>query len=117
MCPGENKGGHQNTPREAWTEKGQRPGHPRCHPPTDHVTPTANSCHPLMKAERFCRKFGNFFHRKLTLCAEGFIRKHIANTCVFERIFELYHPLPVIVSRIYLNCILGADVQIHVPEK
>ncbi len=27
-----------------------------------HVTPTATSYHPLTKAERFCRKFGNFFH-------------------------------------------------------
>ncbi len=26
-----------------------------------HVTPTATSYHPLTKAERFCRKFGNFF--------------------------------------------------------
>ena len=25
-----------------------------------HVAPTATSCHPLTKAERFCRKFGNF---------------------------------------------------------
>ncbi len=26
--------GHQNTPREAWTEQGHQPGHPSCHPPT-----------------------------------------------------------------------------------
>ncbi len=25
-----------------------------------HVTPTVTSCHPLMQAERFCQKFGNF---------------------------------------------------------
>ncbi len=36
--------------------------------------PTATSCHPLTKAERFCRKFGNFFHHNLTLCVECFIR-------------------------------------------
>ena len=28
----------------------------------DHVTPAATSYHPLMKAERFCRTFGNFFY-------------------------------------------------------
>ena len=28
-------------------------------------------------AERFCRKFGNFFHHNLTLCAECFIRNYI----------------------------------------
>ncbi len=32
------------------------------------------SYHPLTKAERFCRKFGNFFRHNLTLCAECFIR-------------------------------------------
>ncbi len=32
--------------------------------------------YPLMKAERFCRKFGNFFHYYLTLCVECFIRKY-----------------------------------------
>ncbi len=46
------------------TEQGHRPGHPSCHPPTHmiqkgHVIPTATSCHPLTKAERFCWKFGN----------------------------------------------------------
>ncbi len=39
-----------------------------------HVTPTATSYHALTKAERFCRKFGNFFHHNLTLCTECSIR-------------------------------------------
>ncbi len=39
-----------------------------------HVTPTATSYHPLTKAERFCRKFRNFFNHYLTLCVECFIR-------------------------------------------
>ncbi len=42
-----------------------------------HVTPTATSYHPLTKAERFCRKFGNFFHYYLTLCVECFIRNYL----------------------------------------
>ncbi len=44
----------------------------------DHVTPTATSCHPLTKAEKFCRKFGNLFHHNLTLCAECFIRNYVS---------------------------------------
>ncbi len=43
-----------------------------------HVTPTATSYHPLTKAERFCRKFGNFFHHYLTLCVECFIRNYVS---------------------------------------
>ncbi len=43
-----------------------------------HVTPTATSCHRLTKAERFCRKFGNFFHHNMTLCAECFIRNYVS---------------------------------------
>ncbi len=35
-----------------------------------HVTPTAISCHPLTKAERFCRKFGNFA-TIMWLCAQN----------------------------------------------
>ncbi len=40
-----------------------------------NVTPTATSYHLLTKAERFCQKFGNFFHHYLTLCVECFVRK------------------------------------------
>ncbi len=34
--------------------------------------------HPLTKADRFCRKFGNFFHHYLTLCVECFIRNYVS---------------------------------------
>ncbi len=45
-----------------------------------HVTPKATSYHPLTKAERFCRKFGNFSHHYLTLCVECFGR-NILDLC------------------------------------
>ncbi len=43
-----------------------------------HVTPVATSYHALTKAERFCRKFGNFFYHYLTLCVECFIRNYVS---------------------------------------
>ncbi len=58
-----------------------------------HVTPTATSCHPLTKAERFCRKFGNLFHHNLTLCAECYIRNYVSRV--------QKHSLPK-----YLHCFL-----------
>ncbi len=64
-------------PLRAWTT--QLSASNRCHQiQKGHVTPTATSCHLLMKAERFCRKFGNFFHHNLTLCAECFIRNYVS---------------------------------------
>ncbi len=41
-------------------------------------TDDSDSCHPLTKAERFCRKFGNFFHHYLTLCVEYFVRNYVS---------------------------------------
>ncbi len=51
-----------------------------------HVTPTATSYHPLMKAERFCRKFGNFFRHYLTLSSvcRMFRQKHIGHCAGFR---------------------------------
>ncbi len=40
------------------------------------VAPMATSYHPLTKAERFCRKFGNFPTIILTLCTECLIRNN-----------------------------------------
>ncbi len=51
-----------------------------------HVTLTATSCHPLTKAERFCRSFGNFFHHNLTLCAECFIRNLILTSSWVKKV-------------------------------
>ncbi len=71
------KGGLDWTGTLAWTT--QLSASNRCHQiQKGHVTPTATSCHLLMKAERFCRKFGNFFHHNLTLCAECFIRNYVS---------------------------------------
>ena len=39
------------------------------------VTPTATSYHPLTKADRCCRKFGNSFHHNF-LCTECLIRNY-----------------------------------------
>ncbi len=68
--------------RQGWVTSGRW-----CHMTLlDHVTPvggwqrplvTATSYHPLTKAERFCRKFGNFFNHYLTLCVECFIRNYV----------------------------------------
>ncbi len=86
---------------------------------------TATSCHPLTKAERFCRKFGIFFHHKPTLWVEcvwsevyiSRVKKHsLPNTYIytyFNNIWRLYHRmclqssstvlyLPVIVSNLYM---------------
>ncbi len=70
-----------------------------------HVTPPATSYHPLTKAERFCRKFWNFFHHFLTLCVECFVRnyvsrvqkhslpKHLIYSRTSSKGFTYYYPL------------------------
>ncbi len=53
------KGGLDSTGTPAWTS--QLSSCNWCHMiQKSHVTPTSTTFHPLTKADRFCRKFGNF---------------------------------------------------------
>ncbi len=59
------------------------------------MTPRATSCHPLTKAERFCRKFGNF-STNLTLCIECVIRNYVSRV--------QKHSLPRNCNRLLWKC-------------
>ncbi len=76
----ENQGGHQNTPREAWTEQGHQPGHPSCHPLTGvtwsrrvmwHQLPLLTI--PWRRQRDSAENSGTFSTIILTLCTECLI--------------------------------------------